>query len=221
MIYLGNPCTDEVRDEMDLRGWLGCMVTPGQGNAVRDGWDIAIDNARFAEVKKPGSWPRAKWLDTLAEHRGHTGCRFAVVPDVVGNAAATTAWFDEWAPIVAAFGYPLAYATQNGCTSSMVPWDHIACLFNGGDDQWKDGPESYRLTREAQERGIWTHMGRVNSPDRAIRAARHGYDSVDGTYLTYGPDTNLPKLRSFIRRAHRLAEHPTLNEQVFAELRAS
>jgi hypothetical protein len=37
-------------------------------------------------------------------------------------------------------------------------------------------------------------MGRVNSQER-LRYARHiGCDSVDGTYLAFGPDRNLPRL---------------------------
>ncbi|MGW4639577.1 hypothetical protein ACWEN6_13665 [Sphaerisporangium sp. NPDC004334] len=38
------------------------------------------------------------------------------------------------------------------------------------------------------------HMGRVNSETRARYAAHLGCASVDGTYLTYGPRTNLPKV---------------------------
>lgn len=209
MKYLCNPSTDAIRDEMST-GLLGCMVTPGQGNRMTPGWQFAIDNGCFIDFTKPGSWKPAKWLGLLADHRYLGNCLFAVVPDVVADAEATTARFEEWAPIVAAFGYPLAYVTQNGCTSDLVPWEQIACLFNGGDDAWKLGPDAYRLTQEAQERGIWTHMGRVNSPERLTIAARHGYDSCDGTYLTFGPDTNLPKLLAFLRAAHRMAEHPTL-----------
>lgn len=214
MKYLANPSTPLVRAAMS-RDDLGCMVTPGQGNRMEPGWEFAIDNGCFADFIKPGSWKRGKWLDLLAEHRYRPGCLFAVVPDVVCDAKATTERFDEWAPIVAAFGFPLAYVTQNGCTSDMVPWDRIACLFNGGDDAWKDGPQSYALTLEAQERGVWTHMGRVNGNGRddhgrITNAARHGYDSCDGTYVTFGPDVNLPKLLAMLRTAHRLAEHPKL-----------
>jgi hypothetical protein len=44
-------------------------------------------------------------------------------------------------------------------------------------------------------------MGRVNSLRRLRLAARDGYDSVDGTFLAFGPDKNLPRLLAYLRRA--------------------
>ena len=37
-------------------------------------------------------------------------------------------------------------------------------------------------------------MGRVNTRNRMLRAKAMGVDSADGTYLTRGPDKNLPNL---------------------------
>ena len=42
-------------------------------------------------------------------------------------------------------------------------------------------------------------MGRVNSERRYRYAADIGCDSADGTYLTFGPDQNLPRLMAWIR----------------------
>jgi hypothetical protein len=50
---------------------------------------------------------------------------------------------------------------------------------------------AHRLGAETKRRGKWLHMGRVNSARRFAIAELMGCDSVDGTYLTYGPDTNL------------------------------
>ena len=41
-------------------------------------------------------------------------------------------------------------------------------------------------------------MGRVNSLRRLRLAAADGYDSVDGTFLAFGPDVNLPRLRAWL-----------------------
>jgi hypothetical protein len=41
-------------------------------------------------------------------------------------------------------------------------------------------------------------MGRVNSLRRLRYAADIGCDSVDGTYLAFGPDQNLPTLLTWI-----------------------
>ena len=43
-------------------------------------------------------------------------------------------------------------------------------------------------------------MGRVNSYKRLKAAAGFGYDSVDGTYLGYGPLVNGPKLLDWLIR---------------------
>lgn len=204
MMYLANPSTPAVRDAM-RDGLLGCMATPDQGNKLQPGWTWAADNGCFSD-----KWSVKRWLGFLGEMRDVPGCLFAVVPDVVGDAPATYKLFMKWAGVVRSLGYKLAYVTQDGCTSNLVPWYSIDCLFNGGSTEWKLSADALALTEQAQKRGLWTHMGRVNSPERLTIAARHGYDSVDGTYLTFGPDTNLPKLLGFLRRAERLAEHPTL-----------
>lgn len=51
----------------------------------------------------------------------------------------------------------------------------------------------------AKRIGKWVHMGRVNSGKRYRYAEAIGCDSVDGSYLRFGPDTNLPKLLSWVR----------------------
>ena len=42
-------------------------------------------------------------------------------------------------------------------------------------------------------------MGRVNSERRWRYADAIGVDSCDRTFLTFGPDTNLPKLLAWTR----------------------
>ena len=54
------------------------------------------------------------------------------------------------------------------------------------------------LVAEAKERGKWAHMGRVNSMRRYDYARGIGCDSADGTYLTFGPTVNLPKVLKWI-----------------------
>ncbi|MFI1185809.1 hypothetical protein [Streptomyces californicus] len=50
-------------------------------------------------------------------------------------------------------------------------------------------------------------MGRVNSRVRMGIAEWFGCDSVDGTYLAYGPDRNLPKLLKWL---DELDDQPSL-----------
>jgi hypothetical protein len=71
--------------------------------------------------------------------------------------------------------------------------------------EWKLGAVARSLAAEAKSRGKWVHVGRVNSARRwrycatPIEHGGLGADSCDGTYLTFGPDTNLPKLLAWTR----------------------
>ena len=175
------------------------MVTPFSGNRLEPGTTWGLDNGCF----NSSGWNETQWRRTLERYADVPGCLFAVVPDVVANAAATDELWERWAPVVRDHGYRPAYVLQDGC-ETVAP-DAAAC-FNGGTTSWKLGEEARHLIGEAKARGLWCHMGRVNSLRRLRLAAQDGYDSVDGTYLAFGPDQNLPRLLTFLR----LAGHPTL-----------
>jgi hypothetical protein len=102
-------------------------------------------------------------------------------------------------PCVAFFRYPLAFVAQDGASVDTVPWENLDVLFIGGTDQFKLGPTAKALIVEAKARDKWVHIGRVNSQGRFLAFAALGADSCDGTYLAFGPDTNLPKLLSWAR----------------------
>jgi hypothetical protein len=92
---------------------------------------------------------------------------------------------------------PAALVGQDGMESMSVPWDSFDVLFLGGSDPWKLGG-CRPLVVEAQARGKQVHMGRVNSRPRFALADSWGVDTADGTYLAFGPDVNLVKLRSWL-----------------------
>lgn len=200
MLYMANPCGLEVVAAMG-DGRLGMIDTPYQGKAgaVRDAHAAGVtwcaDNGCFTDAWDPDTW--WAWLTNSTGHAGR--CVFAAAPDVVGDAAATHHRATPWLPRIRALGYPVAYVAQDGLHPANVPWDDIDALFLGGTTAWKLGPHARALTYAATDRRKWVHMGRVNSRRRYRYAAAIGCDSVDGTYLTFGPDTNLPKLLSWAR----------------------
>jgi hypothetical protein len=57
----------------------------------------------------------------------------------------------------------------------------LGALFIGGSTEWKLGPQAETLIAYAKTRGLWVHMGRVNSQQRIWEGARKGVDSWDGT----------------------------------------
>lgn len=194
LLYLANPCGPKVVAAM-RDGLLGLIDTPAQGNKRPDGVTWCADNGCFSD-----RWDEAKWWAFLTDNAHHAdSCLFAVAPDVVGDAAATLAKSAPWLPQIRALGYPVALVAQDGLESLPVPWDDFDCLFIGGTTEWKLGHHARDIAAEAKRRGKWVHMGRVNSERRFRYAAAIGCDSADGTYLTFGPDVNLPKLLSWAR----------------------
>jgi hypothetical protein len=185
----------KVRDAMTT-GLLGQIATPAAGNRVLDRVDWIADNAVFAG-RYPGDDAYLAWLAERAPYAPQ--CRFVVAPDVVADAAATLALSAPMLPRIRALGFPVALVAQDGLEDLTVPWDAFDVLFIGGSTEWKLGPAARRLTAEAKLHGKWVHMGRVNSRQRLLYADAIGCDSVDGTYLAFGPDRNLPTLLSWLR----------------------
>lgn len=191
MLYFGNPTSSPlVRDAMQSE-LLGFIDTPGQGNTRPDGVTWCADNGCFSD-KYVGDDRWFAWLTRNAS--ASSTCLFAVAPDVVGDAAATIARSLPWLPKIRALGYPAAFVAQDGLENESVPWDQFDVLFIGGSTEWKLGAAARRFVTEAKRCGKWVHMGRVNSLRRYRYAQAIGCDSVDGTFLTFGPDTNLPKV---------------------------
>ncbi|MFJ6136430.1 hypothetical protein [Kitasatospora sp. NPDC092286] len=71
----------------------------------------------------------------------------------------------------------------------------------------EDRPLAEHLASQAHQLGKPIHIGRVNSRRRLGIADWFGCASADGTYLTYGPDQNLPRL---LRWLGDLDHQPTL-----------
>lgn len=170
--------------------FLGCIVTPKQGNRLPDGVVWSADNGCFGKGY-PGD---QKWFAWLASYTPEQigRCAFAVAPDVVGDAAGTVLRSGPWLEKIRSLGYPVAYVAQDGMEDETVDWDAFDVLFIGGTTDWKLGPHARALAVEAKAHGKRIHMGRVNSRRRFIYADLIGCDSVDGTYIAFGPDVNLP-----------------------------
>lgn len=183
-------------------GLIDCIVTPVQGNKIPEGAWFCADNGCYG-AGYPGDEEWWEWLQTKPTER----CRFAVAPDVVGDAAATLERSRPWLPKIRSLGMPAAFVAQDGQEHLPVPWDEFDVLFIGGTTDWKLGAAVRGLVAQAKAHGKWVHMGRVNSFRRLLYADAIGCDSADGTYVTFGPDVNLPKVLRWIRR---IDDHPPL-----------
>lgn len=180
-------------------GHLGFLDTPRQGNIRPAGVAWAADNGCFGK-----GWPGyTAWLDWLDRH-AHAApyALFATAPDVVADAQATLDRSGPYLDQIRAKGYPAALVAQDGLEDLQVPWSTFDVLFIGGSTEWKLGPAARALIVKAQHEGKKVHMGRVNSLKRLRYAASLGCDSVDGTYLTFGPSVNLPRLLRWLGMVH-------------------
>ncbi|WP_228537875.1 hypothetical protein [Nocardia sp. XZ_19_231] len=196
-IYLTPPCTDSIRQHI-LTGELGAIATPAQGNRIDRTWPAwCADNGVFTGAY-PGDDEYLRWLARLQPLADR--CLFVTAPDVVGDHWQTLARSRDMLPRIRELGFPAAFVAQNYMEfDSWHPWDDIDALFLGGSTEWKLSAEAANIASVAASLGIWVHMGRVNSRRRYQYAAAIGCHSVDGTYLTYAPDANLPNVLSWSR----------------------
>ena len=194
MWYFANPSSGLVREAM-LAGRLGFIDTPAQGNKRFPGVTWCADNGCFGKGY-PGDDAWLRWL--WRNRHDHPTCKFATAPDVVGDAAATLERSLPFLPRIREVGYPAALVAQDGLENLDIPWGEFDALFIGGSTEWKLGPAAREIAAVAKREGKWLHMGRVNSRKRMRYAAAIGCDSVDGTYITFGPNINLPKVLSWL-----------------------
>lgn len=195
---MANPCGPSVIDAMRT-GQLGFIDTPAQGNIRPAGVTWCADNGCFGKGY-PGD---EKWIEWLTKNaHAATDCLFATAPDVVGDAAATLERSAPWLPVIRELGYPAALVAQDGLEDLEIPWDTFDALFIGGSTEWKLGHHARTIVREAKARGKHVHMGRVNSLRRYRYADLIGCDTVDGTFLVFGPDKNLGRLNGWIDNLH-------------------
>lgn len=179
---------------------IGCILTRSQGSLPPPGADVCIDNECFNDSKFSDELYR-EYLESIdPEIIGRA--KFAVAPDVVGSHSDTLIRSAPWFEIIRSLNLPVAFVGQDGADVSTIPWNEFDAFFIGGSTDWKLSDSAKRLTSYANHVGKWTHMGRVNSRRRILMAARWGCDSVDGTFLTFGPDVNLPKLIRWIDEAN-------------------
>lgn len=170
---------------------VGRLLSPRQFSRAYDtavaGVPWAADNDCFQGLDAEAY---RRMLDAI---QGLPGCRFVVAPDVVAQWKATRERFEEWFNEIAECGQPIAYVIQDGQPYDGIPWHRIDALFVGGTDEFKCSDQAHDLVLTAKRRGLWTHMGRVNTARRMRLAKSWGCDSVDGTSVSMFTDKRLPE----------------------------
>lgn len=202
-MYLSGSVHDNLPPE------VGVMLTPQMGNRLPEDRTWAADTGMFAAPEK---FDPVHYLRWLAERRAACDrCLFATAPDVMGDARATLRRARPMLPVLRALGYRAALVAQPGLERLTVPWDEFDVLFVGGG-RFKWSPAAFALAAEAKRRGKGLHWGGANSL-RTLQLARSaGYDSADGTFVAFGPDQNIPRLRRWLDALARQPPLFTLHE---------
>lgn len=137
------------------------------------GFRFALDNGAFAAGDK---WTEDGWVEMLdtIRLRGQEPL-WALVPDVVGDRDGTLEKWKRYAPILKRYGWPLAFAVQDGMTVDDVPHD-AEVIFVGGSTEWK-----WRTLTMWCAAFPRVHVGRVNTYRKLWICHEAGAESCDGT----------------------------------------
>lgn len=182
-------------------GWLFGPQSAAK-KKLRPWIKYACDNDAFTAWVAKTPWNESAFFDMLENLTDEpTKPLWVLVPDVVADKRATlTSWY-RYAPRVAEYGWPLAFAVQDGMTPSDVP-ENADVVFIGGTTEWK-----WRNLQTFCNAFPRVHCGRVNTTDRLWRCADLGCESVDGTkWFRRGVESHyMTELEQFFK-GQRLAE---------------
>lgn len=187
-------------------GQLGHLYSPGAQRGPFPFLPYALDNGAYGAFTSKEPWDVHAWRALLGWAQG-CGQRplWALVPDAVGQKAATIDLWHQYAAEVKASGFRPAFAVQDGMLPEDVPAD-AEVIFVGGGTDWKWATAGMWCAAFP-----WVHIGRVNTLRWLRVAAKHGARSVDGTGWFRGDKTQAEGLRQFL--AEQAGETPSMSQQ--------
>lgn len=174
-----------------LPPWYGVITAPARWGhrPITEGRTWCMDNGVYTNAFNAHDFIQT--LDRLATHRAT--CAFIAAPDVIGDAHRTLEQWPRWRDIIHARNLPAALVAQDGLKPKQIPTDTDA-VFIGGTTDWKLGPDALAVIESANTRGLWTHVGRVNSLKRLRHFALAHVNSADGTYSAFAGVPNAVRL---------------------------
>jgi hypothetical protein len=179
---------------------IGCIITPDSDRPNM--YDLskfpkwAADNGCFAAGDRFDDNRYIYWLMSLRRYASN--CLFVTAPDVLLDPVKTWRRSSDWLGFIRTTGFPAALVAQDGIENENIDWGRFDALFVGGSTAWKMSSAVSELIRRAKEEGKLVHAGRVNSAKRYEHFAGLGVDSVDGTFVCYGPSKNIPKVLRWV-----------------------
>jgi hypothetical protein len=177
-------------------GRIGHLYSPDGFRAPVPWLPYALDNGRFPAWSAGKAWDEdgyRRMLDRAAE--SGFSPRWALVPDVVADREGTLAEWDRWAALLSGYGWPLAFAVQDGMDEADVP-DAADVVFVGGSTEWKR-----RTFRGWCKNFGRVHVGRINTERWLWECHLAGAESCDGTGWFRGDKAQLAGLERYLERA--------------------
>lgn len=179
-------------------GLVGHLFSPGGERGPYEFAPYALDNGAYGH---DDDWEEARWLKLLNWARlSGIAPMWALVPDRVADKKTTLERWNRYAPMVKAqYGWPLAFAVQDGMTLSDVPRE-ADVVFVGGTFDWK-----WKTVRYWCESFENVHVGRVNTYKNLMRCHDAGAKSTDGTGFMRGCQRQYRDLLAYLRQASGIA----------------
>lgn len=160
------------------KGRIGWLVGPSAmpKTKLRKWMPFALDNDAYSAWEKQKPWDEEAWVKMLnTVWVSKLSPLWVLVPDVVADRAGTLEKWNHYQPLASRYGWPLAFAVQDGMTPSDVPGD-ADVVFVGGTTEWK-----WRTVKTWASNFPRVHVGRVNSIQKLWDCEKLGIESVDGT----------------------------------------
>lgn len=172
-------------------GRLGWLFSP-------EGWrepqvlPYALDNGAFTAFNTGKPWDEEAFTEMLEKAAGAYAPSWLLVPDVVADKEATLKLWKQWGPALRDYGWPLAFAVQDGMTQADVPAD-ADVIFVGGSTEWK-----WRTAWDWAHNNARVHVGRVNGYTWLWHCHDAGAESCDGTGWFRGDKEQLAGLEQYL-----------------------
>jgi hypothetical protein len=193
-------------------GRIGHLYSPGGQRGPFHFISYALDNGAYGAHLKKQPFDVAAWRSLLdwAKLSGRAPL-WALVPDVVGDRLATLAAWDEYSPVLRSYGWPLAFAVQDGMTYSDVPRD-ASVVFVGGSTDWK-----WKTMADWCAAFPRVHVGRVNTYRRLWDCHDAGAESCDGTGWMRGSQLQLRGLLAYLEESSYGEKRRAEQMRIFGE----
>jgi len=186
-------------------GRIGHLYSPGAQRGPWPWFPFALDCKAFTcWDMKTNTFDDEKWAHCEIEWKELIRwaapielARWAIVPDVPGNAERTfEKWHKHYQRVIDA-GISPALAVQDGMTVEMVkalkPAPHVICV--GGSTEWKWA--TVAMWKAAFPR---VNLLRCNSPEKLYMLEELGIESCDGTGWNRGDRKQTTGLEQWARR---------------------